>query len=73
MQLSEHYTCAFYCDTDGHAVINLSSKETNFHVVALGSFENGNAVVEFIGADGKDYTVVIDKEGNFIEEPSLKK
>ena len=66
------YTCAFYSDSNGKILINLSSKEMNFHVKTLGSFTDGYAQVDFAGADDKEYTVLIDREGNFVGEPVLK-
>ena len=66
------YTCAFYSNANGKILINLSSIEMNFHVKTLGSFTDGYAQVDFAGSDGKEYTVLIDKEGNFVDEPVLK-
>ena len=64
-----HETCAYYCNVNGEVIINLSSEEMNFSVDNLGDFKNGQAEIRFTGADGKKYTVFIDKEGNFVGEP----
>lgn len=65
-------TWAWYTNTSGHVVIDLSSKTTNYHITKLGDFSEGVATIEFKGADNKNYVGTIDTQGNFVEEPMLK-
>ncbi len=62
-------TVAYYYNTNGEVVIDLSTQAVNFEVTKLSDFANGKANIEFIGANGKNYTAVIDKTGEFIGEP----
>ena len=64
-------TCAYYCDTSGNLVINLSSNEMKFHVTELEDFSNGLAQIEFVGADRKKYQATINQSGQFVDEPEL--
>ncbi len=63
-------TCAFYCDTNGNLQINLSSDEVGFHITKLGAFSEGKAEIKFVGADGKNYTAVINKNGDLVGNPT---
>ncbi len=65
-------TVAYYYNTQGEVVIDLSTQAVNFEVTKLSDFSNGQATIEFIGANGKDYTAIIDKTGNFVGEPMEK-
>lgn len=63
-------TVAYYYNTQGEVVIDLSTQAVNFKVTKLYDFENGQAKIEFRGADYKYYSVFIDKTGAFIGEPT---
>ena len=63
-------TVAYYYNTQGEVVIDLSTRAVNFKVTKLYDFENGQAKIEFRGADYKYYSVFIDKTGAFIGEPT---
>ena len=60
---------AYYYNTKGEVVIDLSTQAVNYEVTKLSDFSNGQARIEFIGANGKNYYVNIDKTGDFIGEP----
>ena len=60
---------ARYYSTTGETVIELSSHKINFKVTKLYDFSNGQAKIEFTGADNKYYYGFIDKTGAFIGEP----
>ena len=62
-------TVAYYYNTQGEVVIDLSTQAVNFTVTKLYDFSDGQAKIEFTGADYKDYYVYIDKTGAFIGEP----
>lgn len=63
--------CAFYFDENGEEKIDLSTSKTNFNVIELGKFENGQAQILFIGIDGKSYKGIIGTDGQFIGEPTV--
>lgn len=62
-------TVAYYYNTKGEVVIDLSTQAVNYEVTKLSDFSNGQARIEFIGANGKNYYVNIDKTGTFIGDP----
>lgn len=62
-------TVAYYYNTDGEVVIDLSTQVVNFKITKLYDFSNGQARIEFRGADYKYYYAYIDKTGAFIGEP----
>lgn len=62
-------TVAYYYNTQGEVVIDLSTQAVNFEVTKLSDFLNGQARIEFIGVNGKNYYANIDKTGAFIGEP----
>lgn len=62
-------TVAYYYNTKGEVVIDLSTQAVNYEVTKLSDFSDGQARIEFIGANGKNYYVDIDKTGAFIGEP----
>lgn len=64
-------TVAYYYNTQGKVVIDLSTRVVNFEVTKLSDFSNGQARIEFIGANYKTYYGYIDKTGAFVEEPTL--
>lgn len=61
--------CGFYFDAYGEKIIDLSFETRNFNIYELGDFKDGQAEIKFIGADDKNYTGIIDKNGNFVTEP----
>lgn len=63
-------TCAYYCDTNGNLVINLSSEEMDFTVTELCDFSDGKAAIKFIGADKRNYNAYINTSGELIGEPT---
>lgn len=62
-------TVAYYYNTSGEVVIDLSTRAVNFKITRLYDFREGRARIEFIGADNKKYSAYIDKTGAIIEEP----
>lgn len=62
-------TCAFYCNTLGEKVIDLTSSITNYHVTKLDDFSNSKARIDFDGADGNKYYVTINPKGDFLHDP----
>mgnify|MGYP003292545096 CR=1 FL=1 len=63
---------AKYFDSKGNCVIDFN-KSTNFYngVVYAGDFVDGEAKIVFVGNDRNKYSVVIDKEENWLTEPVL--
>lgn len=62
-------TVAYYYNTQGEVLIDLSTQAVNYRVTKMSDFVNGQARIEFVGANYKDYYVYIDKTGAFIGEP----
>lgn len=62
-------TVAYYYNTDGEVVIDLSTRAVNFEVTKLSDFSDGQARIEFVGANGRNYYAYIDKTGSFVGEP----
>ena len=62
-------TVAYYYNTRGEVVIDLSTQAVNFKVTKLSDFCDGQARIEFTGANYKRYYAFIDKTGAFIDEP----
>lgn len=60
---------ARYYNTNGEMVIDLRENLTNFAVTKLGEFTEGQAKIEFTGANHKNYYAYIDKTGAFVDEP----
>ena len=63
---------AFYFDVMGERAIDLSENVSGFKVSELGDYVDGQAVIRFVGADGKSYVAAIDSFGSFIEEPTVE-
>ena len=64
------YTNAFYFNTSGKVVIDLSDDKTNFHVYKMGNFVKGTAEIYLRGVDGCFYTAIIDATGKIVGEPA---
>lgn len=65
-------THAFYFDISGERIIDLSSGQTNYHIRKMGAFEDGQAKIHLTGADGKEYSAIIDTAGQFVSEPEIE-
>lgn len=62
---------AYYFDSFGECVLDLSEDVFAYEVCQVSNFSNGQAEIEFVGVDKKNYRVQIDKSGNFISGPTL--
>jgi len=62
-------SAAVYYNTNGEVAIDLSKEVRNFEVTQMSDFSDGQARIEFTGADYRDYYAFIDKAGAFIGEP----
>lgn len=61
---------AYYFDTFGAVVIDLSSEKTNYYIYEMSDFVDGVAEIHFKGTDGVRYTAMIDTTGAIIGEPT---
>ncbi len=57
-----------YFDSDGNCVLDLVTN-SEYSVYIATDFVNGKANIAFVGKDGKNYTVDIDKTGKWLTEP----
>lgn len=69
LSIGNNNTAAYYYNTSGEVVIDLSTQAVNFKVTKLSDFSDGQARIEFTGADYKKYYAYIDKSGKIIGEP----
>lgn len=60
---------AYYFDLYGQCALDLSKDVFPYEVHDVGDFLDGKATIVFEGVDSKEYSVAIDKHGEFIEEP----
>ena len=66
---SIYETYAYFFDTSGEKIIDLSSEIVNYHIYEIEDFSCGTAKLHFRGADNKYYTAYIDVAGELTGEP----
>lgn len=60
-----------YLDENGNEALEITTKSNENYVgiITASDFIDGEATLLFTGKDGNDYTVTIDKKGNWLDEP----